>query len=147
MKFCRADPGRIFVMRLENGEIVHETIEQFAREQGIVAAAVTVLGGATSGSRLVVGPADGDQRPVQPLFETLDGVHEVTGTGTLFPDEAGNPVLHLHMACGRNGRATVGCIRSGVKVWQVMEVIIRELTHTTARRRPDPQTGFEFLQP
>lgn len=30
MKYSEARPGRIFVLRLEDGEIVHEVIERFA---------------------------------------------------------------------------------------------------------------------
>jgi len=41
----------------------------------------------------------------------------------------------------------VGCVRNGVKVWHVLEVIIFELTGTTASRIKDPLTGFELLIP
>jgi len=34
-----------------------------------------------------------------------------------------------------------------VKIWQVCEVILIELLNTSARRVPDPETGFELLQP
>ena len=32
MKYSQARQGRTFVIRLEDGDIVHEKIEQFARE-------------------------------------------------------------------------------------------------------------------
>ena len=32
MKYAEARAGRIFVIRLEDGDIVHEAIEKFARE-------------------------------------------------------------------------------------------------------------------
>jgi predicted DNA-binding protein with PD1-like motif len=76
----------------------------------------------------------------------LSDVHEVAGAGTLFPDENGNPILHMHMACGREASSITGCIRQGVKVWQVMEVILFELTGTTAIRALDPRLGFNLLQ-
>ena len=31
MKYSEAKPGRIFVIRLEDGDIVHEAIESFAK--------------------------------------------------------------------------------------------------------------------
>ncbi|HDD44969.1 MAG TPA: DUF296 domain-containing protein, partial [Candidatus Desulfofervidus auxilii] len=40
-----------------------------------------------------------------------------------------------------------GCVRKGVKVWHVMEVILFELVDTTAVRALDPNTGFELLNP
>ncbi len=145
MKYCRAEAGRIFILRLEHGEILHEAIEAFCARNSIQAAEVGVLGGADRGSRLVVGPRDGNARPIVPLVAILDGVHEASGTGTVFPDEAGAPVLHLHLACGRGRKTVTGCARTGVLVWQVMEVVIRELTGTEAARRLDPDTGFELL--
>ncbi|MFA6414187.1 MAG: DUF296 domain-containing protein, partial [Syntrophales bacterium] len=68
-------------------------------------------------------------------------------TGTLFPDEDGAPILHMHMACGRREETVTGCIRSGVKVWRVMEVILYELLDTRAVRRQEPPTNFKLLQP
>jgi len=147
MKYSQAKQGRVFVIRLEDGETVHEEIEKFADEQKISAAALLVLGGAAGDSRLVVGPESASERPVRVLSHLLDGVHEVTGTGTLFPDDEGHPVLHMHMACGRKGQTATGCIRSGVRVWQVMEVILFELLNTTGRRVPDPALGFKLLEP
>jgi predicted DNA-binding protein with PD1-like motif len=55
MRYSTARMGRIFVIRLEDGEVLHETIERFAEEQGIRAAALIIVGGADEGSRLVVG--------------------------------------------------------------------------------------------
>ena len=147
MKFSEAKQGRTFVIRLEDGEIFHEEIERFAREHGIERAFLNVVGGADKASRLVVGPEDGRSLPINPMVHELYDVHEVTGTGTLFPDDAGNPVVHLHMACGREENTVTGCARSGVKVWQVMEVILVELLDTSARRMPDRATGFKLLIP
>ncbi|MBW2675053.1 MAG: DNA-binding protein [Deltaproteobacteria bacterium] len=146
MQYSQAQQGRTFVLRLEDGEMVHEEIERFARDKGITAAALIIVGGAAGGSRLVVGPERGGARPVTPAIHILGDVHEVAGTGTLFPDEEGNPTLHLHMACGRGDHTITGCIRAGVKVWQILEVILFELTDTPGRRVTDPDLGFNLLQ-
>lgn len=147
MKYSEAKQGRIFVIRLEDGDIVHEEIEKFAREKKITAAAMIVVGGADKGSKLVVGPEDGGARPVTPMTHILDNVHEITGSGTLFPDEEGNPIVHMHMACGRKTDTVTGCIRGGVNVWQVMEIVLFELVDTTGKRVMDPATGFKLLHP
>ena len=147
MKFGSANPGRIFILRLEDGEILHETVEAFAREQGIRSAALIVLGGADEGSRLVVGPQAARSSPVVPMEHVLDGTCESTGVGTIFPNADGKPILHMHIACGRKEKTVTGCVRRGVKVWQVMELILWELTGTDAKRVLDPATGFELLQP
>jgi predicted DNA-binding protein with PD1-like motif len=146
MKYSQAHPGRIFVLRLEDGEILHETIEAFAREHSITAAAVIAVGGADEGSKLIVGPEEGRSKPIIPMEHVLDNVHEVAGVGTIFPNKAGKPVLHMHIAGGRKDRAVTGCVRRGVKVWQVLEVIIAELVDPRAHRAFDENTGLEMLE-
>lgn len=147
MKYSQARPGRIFVIRLEDGDVVHEEIERFAREQSITAAALIAVGGADTGSTLVVGPERGRVSPVVPMQYLLDNVHEIAGTGTLFPDDEGNPVLHMHMACGRQTATVTGCVRTGVTVWHVMEIILFELIDTSGVRTLDAATGFKLLSP
>lgn len=147
MKYSEAKQGRIFVIRLEDGDIVHDEIERFAREKSIRAAGLIIVGGADQESKFVVGPEEGRATPVVPLEHVLDEVHEIAGVGTLFPDDEGNPVLHMHMACGRKSSTITGCIREGVKVWHVMEVILFELVDTTGIRTHDSETGFKLLQP
>jgi len=147
MKYSQAHPGRIFILRLEDGEILHETIETFAREHSITAAAVIAVGGADAGSKLIVGPEEGRSKPVIPMEHILDNVHEIAGVGTIFPNKTGKPVLHMHVAGGRKDRAVTGCVRRGVKIWQVLEVIIAELVDTRAHRASDENLGFELLEP
>ena len=147
MKYSEATQGRIFVIRLEDGDIVHESIEAFAVEKSIQSAALTIIGGADKQSRLVVGPEDGRAEKVVPMTHMLANVHEIAGTGTIFPDKDGKPVLHMHMACGRNNDTVTGCVRSGVKVWHVMEVVLFELINCSAKRSYDANTGFDLLVP
>lgn len=147
MKYSEAKQGRIFIIRLEDGEILHEAIEAFAEAEHIRAATLIVLGGADSGSRLVVGPRDGRARPVVPMVQELADVHEIVGTGTLFPDEEGKPILHLHVAGGREESTITGCVRTGVKTWQVIEAILFELLDTSAWRKLEPDLGFKLLDP
>ena len=147
MKYSEAKQGRVFVIRLEDGDILHESVEKFAREKSIHTATVTAVGGIDKGSRLIVGPDDGRSNKIVPMEHVLFDVYEVTGCGTIFPDEDGNPVLHMHLACGRREHTITGCVRAGVKVWHVLEVIITELTDCTASRRLDAATGFRLLCP
>lgn len=147
MKYSEARQGRIFVIRLEDGDIIHEEIEQFAREKSIKAGTLIVLGGADEGSRLVVGPEDGRETPVVPMEHILENVSEIAGVGTLFPDENGDPKLHMHIACGRKSSTVTGCVRRGVMAWHILEVILFELVDTTALRVFDSVTGFELLEP
>jgi predicted DNA-binding protein with PD1-like motif len=146
MKYSTAQLGRVLVVRLEDGDVVHECIEEAARAEGIERAAVVLVGGAGGGSRVVVGPEDGTARPVTPMERVLHDVHEMAGAGTLFPDEAGRPVLHMHAAFGRDDRATAGCIRNGVSTWVVAEAVVIEIIGSTAVRLVDPESGFQLLE-
>ena len=147
MKYSEARTGRAFVIRLEDGDIVHDEIEQLALEKGIKVAALIVVGAADQGSTLVVGPRDESARPIETMEQVLPGVHEVEGVGTLFPNEEGTPVLHMHIACGRESGTVTGCVRRGVKTWQVMEVVLLELVGSTAKRQFSQELGFHLLQP
>ena len=147
MKYSQAQQGRIFIIRLEDGDVVHEELERFARDRHIQAASLIIIGGADEDSRLVVGPENGRTPTIVPVEQVFDNVREIAGVGTIFPDEKGNPSLHLHMASGRGTSTITGCARLGVKVWHVMEVILTELADTTGRRVLDPKTGFELLVP
>lgn len=147
MKFSECKKGRTFVIHLEHGDIVHKEIEGFAKKHGIRAASVLALGGADKGSRLIVGPEDGQATPPLPMEYLLEDVHEITGTGTVFPDEEGTPILHMHIASGRGGATITGCIRNGVKVWKTMEIILFELADSSGARVFDPQTGLKLLRP
>ena len=77
----------------------------------------------------------------------LNNVNEIVGTGTLFPNEKGEPKLHMHIACGREDSTVTGCIRNGIRTWHILEVILFELIDTGAVRVLDPITGFELLNP
>lgn len=146
MKYSEAKLGRIFVLRLEHGDIIPDIIEKFALEQGIRSGVVHFLGGADTGSKVVVGPEDGNAPKPRPVITDLPGTSEAVGIGTLFTNQAGNVKLHLHSAFGRGRETIAGCTREGVKVWQIGEAIIFELISTTATRKIDPGTGFELLE-
>jgi predicted DNA-binding protein with PD1-like motif len=147
MRYTQGRQGRVFVIRLEHGETVHKEIENFARAHAIRAASLIILGGADGGSRFVVGPEKKEERPINPMEHIINDVHEVSGTGTLFQDEDGNPMLHMHMSCGRGGSTLTGCIRGGVLVWQVMEIVMFEIVDTNCIRIDESELGFKLLLP
>jgi predicted DNA-binding protein with PD1-like motif len=80
------------------------------------------------------------------MIRLLSGVHEVCGVGTIFADEEGKPKLHMHASFGRNENTITGCVRMGVDVWRIGEVVVLELAGARARRAKDKDTDFEFLE-
>lgn len=146
MQYTEGTLGRVFLIRLEHGDPMPQTLETFAAEKGLRTGLAIMVGGADEGSRLVVGPEEGNRLPPHPMVHTLQGVHEVVAVGTLAPDAQGQPVLHMHAACGRQAETTTGCIRAGVLTWHVLEVVLIEILGASAIRALDPQTGFHLLQ-
>ena len=145
MKACEGQLGRVFVIRLEDHDVIPACIETFAEEKKISVGQVLMIGGIGNG-QVVVGPRNSDKVPPEPMLLPVDGAHEVVGVGIITPDEKGKPVLHIHAALGRAGQTTTGCLRPGVNTWIVGEVIICEIVGTNAARVLDKDTGFELLQ-
>jgi uncharacterized protein len=145
MKATAGRTGRIFILRLDDGDVVPGCIEQFAQDNNIHTAQVILVGGIGSGE-VVVGPRESDKMPPIPMMLPVDGAHEVAGVGLLAPDENGKPVLHMHGAMGRSGQTLTGCFRPGVKTWLVAEVVILELLDVKVVRRYDTKSGFTLLQ-
>jgi predicted DNA-binding protein with PD1-like motif len=147
MKSSEARQGRVFVIRLEHGDVIHESLERFALENGVRSAAITIVGAADKGSRLVVGQTKDEQGRIVPLEKVLINTHELTGTGTIFPDESRTPVLHMHISCGRSSETVSGCVRMGVKVWNFAEVVLIELLDVHGTRTTELGEGYEALTP
>jgi predicted DNA-binding protein with PD1-like motif len=146
LDYTQVNLGRIFVLRLHQNECLHEVIEKFAAQEKINSALCFFLGGAQDKSKVVVGPKDGDAMPPEPMITLLKGVHEGCGVGSIFVDGNGVPKLHMHASFGRNDNTVTGCVRMGVNVWQIGEVVILELTGGSAKRLKNKETGFEFLE-
>jgi predicted DNA-binding protein with PD1-like motif len=145
MKAAEGRVGRVFVVRLEDGDIIPECIERFAEAKKISVGQVIMIGGVDKGE-VVVGPRRSDEMPPEPMLVPVDGAHELIGAGIIAPDKSGRPILHVHASLGRSGRATTGCLRPGVSTWTVGEVIIFEILGTDAVRDLDERTHFELLQ-
>ena len=146
MKATEGKLGRIFVIRLEDGDQVPVCIESFAEENNISAGQVILLGG-IGGGQVVVGPRYSDQMPPDAMLLPVDGAHEVVGVGLLVPGEDGKSHLHIHAALGRSGQTLTGCLRPGVETWLVGEVILYEIVGLNARRVMDLRSGFALLEP
>ncbi|MBF0481002.1 MAG: DNA-binding protein [Desulfovibrionaceae bacterium] len=145
MQYSQGTIGRVFVLRLGDGDKLPGSIEDFAAAHGVSQAFCALVGGADDGSRVVAGPRDGAVMPPEPMTQAIHGVHEAAAVGTIFPDAKGQPKLHMHAALGRGKDTVTGCVRAGVDIWKIGEVVILEIAGTDMARRIDPQTGFELL--
>ena len=145
MKYSEGKINRVFVLRLEDGDMVPACIESFAVEKGIKVGQVVLIGGIGEG-QVVVGPRVTDQMPPDPVLLPIEGAQEVVGVGIIAPNKEGKPKLHIHAAMGRAGRTLTGCLRYGAKTWLVGEAIIYEITGTAAKRLPDTASGFDLME-
>ena len=145
MKSTEGKIGRVFVIRLEDGDMIPDCIEQFAADKGVSVGHVILVGGIGQG-QVVVGPRDSNAMPPDPMLLPIDGAHEVLGVGVLAPTADGKPVLHIHGALGRSGKTTTGCLRPGVKTWLVGEAILYEILGAKVKRVTDEATGFLLLE-
>ena len=146
MDFTEAKLGRIFILRLHDTDRIHEVLESFAMEKKISTALCFFLGGVRGRSQVVVGPKKGNITPPEPMITLLEGVHEAQGLGLIAKDVQGKPKLHLHASFGRAKNTITGCVRRGVDVWRIGEVIMIELNDGEVNRVKDEETGFEFLE-
>jgi len=146
MKACEGQVGRVFVIRLEDGDIVPECIERFAQDNKVSVGQVVLVGGIGDG-KVVVGPRSSEEMPPQPMLLPVDGAHEVLGVGILAPDEDGKPILHIHGALGRSKQTINGCLRPGVVTWLVGEAVLYEILGAKATRVMDQESNFALLEP
>ncbi len=145
MKATEGRLGRVFVVRLEDGDVVPDCIERFAEEKAIKVGHVILVGG-IGGGQVVVGPRVSTEMPPEPMLLPVEGVHEVAGVGVLAPGPDGKPTLHIHAALGRAGQTITGCLRPGVTTWLVGEAIIYEIVGAKAARVKDKKSGFSLLE-
>ena len=145
MKAGEGKIGRVFVVRLEDGDVLPDCLESFAAARNIAAGHVILIGG-VGGGEVVSGPRRTNEMPPDPMLFPVDGAHEVVGLGVIAPDGEGKPVLHLHAALGRSGRTLTGCLRPGVSTWLVGEAVIYEITGAGVKRVPDEKSGFDLLE-
>lgn len=146
MRACEGQIGRVFVIRLEDSDILPACIERFAEENDIAVGHVVLVGGIGDGE-VVVGPRNSEERPPEPMLLPIDGAHEVAGVGVIALNENGKPILHIHAALGRSGKTTTGCLRPGVSTWLVGEVIIYEIVGAKVARIYNAKSGFALLEP
>ncbi len=137
MQYTEGQLGRVFVVRIDNGEDMLISLRQFIDDKVIQAGSIFFLGALMNG-RMVTGPEEPVIPPV-PHFVMFEGGWEVFGIGTIYPGEDG-PHIHYHASVGRSGHALTGCIREKAITYLVIEAIIFEFTGLSARREFDEKT-------
>jgi uncharacterized protein len=134
MQYTEGQLGRVFVVRIDDGEDMLVSLHQFIIDKSVKAGSILFLGALMNG-RMVTGPEEPVIPPV-PHFVMFEGGWEVFGVGTIYPGEGG-PHIHYHASVGRSGHALTGCLREKAITYLIVEAVILEFTGLSARREFD----------
>jgi hypothetical protein len=137
MQYTEGQLGRVFVVRIDDGEDLLLSLHQFITDKSVNVGSILFLGALMNG-RMVTGPEEPVIPPV-PHFVMFEGGWEVFGIGTIYPGENG-PHIHYHASVGRSGHALTGCLREKAITYLVVEAIVLEFTGLSARRAFDEKT-------
>ncbi len=141
MQYTEGQLGRVFVVRIDNGEDMLISLRQFIEDKSIQAGSILFLGALMNG-RMVTGPEEPVIPPV-PHFVMFEGGWEVFGVGTIYAGEGG-PHIHYHASVGRSGHALTGCLREKATTYLIIEAVILEFTGLSARMEFDKKTQIHL---
>ncbi|MFA5269465.1 MAG: PPC domain-containing DNA-binding protein [Methanoregula sp.] len=134
MQYTEGQIGRVFVVRIDDGEDMLLSLRQFIIDKNVQAGSIHFLGALMNG-RMVTGPEEPVIPPV-PHFIMFEGGWEIFGVGTIYPGDGG-PHIHYHASVGRSGHALTGCLREKAITYLIVEAVIMEFTGLSARREFD----------
>ncbi len=134
MQYTEGQIGRVFVVRIDDGEDMLLSLRQFITDKNIQAGSILFLGALMNG-RMVTGPEEPVIPPV-PHFVMFEGGWEVFGVGTIYPGEGGQHI-HYHASVGRSGHALTGCLREKAVTYLIVEAVVMEFTGLSVRREFD----------
>lgn len=143
MNYVQANPGRIFVARLEDGEDVFEQLKFIIKKEEIKAGYIQLLG-AFATAKVILGSVKGEYPPT-PAWWEFDDEREVLGFGIFAPDN-GEPKIHLHASFGHHTEVKTGCVRENAKVYLTIEAVIQEITGADITRELDSRYNASLLK-
>lgn len=141
MQYSEGQVGRVFTVRIDDGEDFIKEIQRFVTAMNIRSGMIHFLGAVRS-AKIVTGPKEPVIPPVPRREEVLGG-WEVFGFATIYPGEEG-PSIHIHTAAGRGIRSLAGCLREKAEVYIVVEAVITEFVGIVAKQTLDGKTGVDL---
>ena len=142
MEYSEGRLGRIFMIRVDDGEDLLVTIDRFVVAQKVKTGMLLFLGALREG-RVVTGPVEPLIPPV-PHFEQFGGGWEVFGVGTIYRGEHGVPKVHYHASVGRGTDALTGCLREKASTYLLVEVVLMEFIGIYGKRVKDDVSGQDM---
>ncbi|KUK44032.1 MAG: Uncharacterized protein XD72_1611 [Methanothrix harundinacea] len=131
------------MIRLEDGEDLIRSIQQFVEELDVTTGLIHFLGALKEG-RLIAGPKEPTIPPGPPFVEELGGAWETFGVASVYPGDEGKPSLHIHASAGHSDRSVTGCLRERGTTYLVVEAVIFEFLELEANREIDERSGLRL---
>ncbi len=139
MDYRTGTVGRVISIRFDHGEDFLEELRKVVLQEKVQSCWFQVIGGLTHAG-VVVGPRE-PVMPPDPIWQEVDKVSEVLGSGSIHMD-GDEPKIHLHAALGQHGDTLTACVRRNSRVYLVLEVILFELQGFAASRPWHDPSGF-----
>jgi predicted DNA-binding protein with PD1-like motif len=142
MQYSEGSLGRVFVLRMDHGEDLIESLQRFLQEKKIESCTALFMGALRDG-RAVTGP-ELPVVPPTPHYEAFESAWEVFGMATIYPSNEGMK-LHIHSAMGRGQQSILGCIRDKAEVYLIVEAVLFEICGLSAKRAWDEKMQLYLL--
>ena len=139
MEYQAGQTGRVFYVRFDDGEDLHEGIRELVTREEVRCAWFQIFGGLRRAG-VVIGPRE-PVMPPDPIWQDVRDTREVIGTGSVFWDDD-KPLIHLHAAMGHHGETLTACVRKNTRVYLVIELMLLEVTGIDVTRPWFGQGGF-----
>jgi len=137
MQYSEGRIGRVFVLRIDDGEDFLGVTREFVKTHAVTTGTILYLG-ALRQAKMVTGPEEAVYPP-DPHFVMFEGGWEMVGIGTITMED-GTPAVHFHTSVGRAGHALTGCLREKAVTYIVAEVVILEFSGMSIVRQFDEKT-------
>jgi predicted DNA-binding protein with PD1-like motif len=132
--------GYNYLIRLERGEQLAASLEQFMQDTKIEGAWVSGVGGA---SEVILGFYDLDAKAYR--WQTFTGLREITGIqGNLTHDEQDKMMFHLHGTFANEKYQTVGGHVKDLIAGATVELFVHR-AYQPMHRKMDPEIGLQLL--
>ena len=135
---------RTFVVALESGDRLIESITRFAAEEGLAASEFTAIG-ALASAKLAYFDWDTKDYSDIPVEEQVE-IASLNGRITRPEGGEGDPHLHVHCVLSRRDGSTVAGHLMEAEVRPTAEVFVTD-SPTELHRRTDPESGLPVIDP
>ena len=138
------DGRRTFVVALETGDRLIESITRFAADEGLAASEFTAIG-ALASARLAYFDWESKGYTDIPVEEQVE-IASLNGRITRPEGGEGDPHLHVHCVLSRQDGSAIGGHLMEAEVRPTAEVFISD-SGGELHRRTDPESGLAVIDP